>query len=225
MDKPIKITVISPSIRPEGLLITQKCLAEQTFTEFEWLTEIGLKKEHDLNKALNRMLKRAKGELIVILQDYIRVPPNYLQKWWDAFKLHPDTFFTAPVGKVKSLDYKGEVAWDWRAWTEKDQMGDFMPGKWNCWEIDSGAAPLAALKKIGGFDEELDRYWSCDNLNVGCRAEIEGYKFLNYFKNPAVAFDHDAFMPHPFRAKFNPQFNHERMESFRNGLKIDYLSL
>ncbi len=218
-----KISVVTPSIRPDGLNITQKCLAGQTFKEFEWLVEIGLKNEHDLNKAFNKMLKRAKGELIVFLEDYTAVPPDYLQKWWDAYQKHPDTFMTAPLGKVSNLDYQPPANWDWRAWKHKEGDGDFIPCNWDTWEIDNGAAPLKCLQNIGGFDEELDKHWSCDNLNAGCRAELAGYKFLNYFGNPAIAYDHDAFMPHPFRANFKPIFNNMRMDEFRNGLKIDYL--
>jgi hypothetical protein len=73
----MKISVLTPSIRPQGLAITQQCLTEQTFTDFEWLTEIGLpNRGHDLNSAYNRMLKRANGELVVSLQDYIKVRPE-----------------------------------------------------------------------------------------------------------------------------------------------------
>jgi hypothetical protein len=219
----MKISVITPTIRPEGLNIIQSSLANQTFKDFEWLVEVGLKTEHDLNKAFNKMIKRAKGELLVFLEDYTKVPPDYLQKWWDAYQKYPDTFFTAPLGKVDNLEYKPPARWDWRAWKHKESDGDFIDGKWDCWEIDNGACPKACLYAIGGFDEELDAFWSCDNLNVGCRADIARYKFLNYFGNPAIAYDHDAFMPHPFRERFKPIFNNERMKEFRNGLKIDYL--
>ena len=220
----MKISVVTPSIRPAGLKITQECLAQQTFRDFEWLVEIGkIHEGHDLNAAYNKMLRRAKGELIVSLQDFIKVKPDYLQKFWDVYQKHPDTFFTAPVGKVDNLNYEGSVKWDWRAWTNGEDKTDFMPAKWDCWEIDSGAAPLKCLKEIGGFDEELDHHWSCDNVNVGCRADLAGYKFMNVFSNPALAFDHDAFMEHPYRSKFKPIFNNMRMDEFRQGLKINYL--
>jgi hypothetical protein len=198
-------------------------LKAQTFQDFEWLVDIGLGR-HDLNASYNRMLKRAKGQLIVSMQDWIKAPPDYLQKFWDAHCAHPDTFFTAPVGKVDDILDIGEAPrWDWRAWTEKE-ITDVMPGRWDCWEIDSGAAPLAALKAIGGFDEELDKFWSSDNVNVGCRAELAGYKFLNLFSNPVVVWDHDKFTKHPHRENFKPSFNEERMMLFRQGWTIDYIS-
>lgn len=144
----VKISVLTPSVRPVGLEIVRKGLMEQTFQDFEWLVEIGTG-EHDLNKAYNRMLRRAEGELFVSLQDFIKIPPDYLQKFWDAYQENPDTFFTAPVGKVDDIEYKGDVRWDWRAWTNGEKDPKVMPGKWDCWEIDSGACPMKPLKRWG----------------------------------------------------------------------------
>lgn len=217
---PVKISVITVSIRPKGLEITQKSLLEQNFPfdEFEWLQEISIppKCNYDINKAYNRALRRAKGELIVSLQDYIKVTPDYLEKFWKAYQENPKTFFTAPVGKVKNEDYSGSPIWDWRAYAKTEP-------NWKCWEIDSGSAPLVALKEIGGFDETLDGGWSCDNLNVMYRAYLAGYKVMNVWDNPGVAYDHDAFIPNPFRDRFNPKYNNMRMDQFTAGLKIDYL--
>jgi hypothetical protein len=213
-----RITVITCSIRPKGLEITQKCLAEQTFQDFEWIQEISIpEKGHDLNAAYNRALRRAKGELIVSLQDYIKVTPQYLEKMWQAYQENPNTFITAPVGKTDKEDYSGSPRWDWRAYSDAKCI-------WNTWEIDSGAAPLSCLKKIGGFDEELDGSWSADNVSVGWRAHLAGYKFMHLPFNPAVAYDHDAFIEHPFRKSFDPTLNNMRMTLVSIGdIKIDYL--
>lgn len=214
----MRISVITCSIRPDGLSIIQKGLAAQTFTDFEWIVELSIpERGHDLNRAYNRALRRAKGELIVSLQDWIRVTPLYLQRFWDAYRSNPRDFLTAPVGKVPNADFSGQPKWDWRAYS------DAKP-KWMNWEIDSGAAARSALFEIGGFDEELDGHWSCDNLSVGWRAHLAGYGFANVFDNPSVAFDHDAHAPHPFRDAFDPQFNAYRMRKVEMGdLKIDYL--
>lgn len=207
-----KISVLTPSIRPKGLAVTQHTLAAQTFKDFEWLVEIGIpERGHDLNAAYNRMLRRAKGELVIFLQDYIKVEPDFLQKCWKFYKAYPNTFFTMPVGKVK--EWGDEPVWDWRNSPDAKMM-------WTMWEIDCAGAPLALLKAIGGFDEELDAHWSCDNVNVGCRADLAGYKFACFIENEAIAFDHDAAMPHPFRKNFKPDFNNERMDLFRRGLEL-----
>jgi glycosyltransferase involved in cell wall biosynthesis len=204
-----KISVITPSIRPNGLEITQQCLKEQTFQDFEWLVDIGLGNRHDLNQAFNRCLKRAKGDIVVFLQDYIKIEPDALQRVVDTYS---GKFATYPVGKTDKLDYSGNIKWDWR----KHKQGEV---PWNYWEIDFGSAPLQALVDIGGFDEELDKFWSCDNINVGCRADLAGHKF-ECVNIPAIAYDHDAFIEHPFRKNYNPEFSNERLEQFRHGLKL-----
>lgn len=213
----IKISVLTPTIRgKEALQPNAESLAAMTFPpdEVEWLTEESDGTKHDLNAAFNRMLRRAKGELIVFMEDFTKATTNGLIKFWEAYQREPNVFWTAPLGKT--LDWK-EIKWDWRAYA------DAVDTTYNCWEIDWGAAPKKALFEIGGFDEELDKYWSCDNVNVGYRAYLNGYKFKNLFDNPAVAYDHNATIPHPFAKDFNPQFNKERMESFRPGEKLPYL--
>lgn len=213
----MKISVLTPSIRPEGLDVVRKGLLRQTFTEFEWLVEIGLGK-HDLNAAYNRMLRRATGHIVVSLQDYLLIKPDFLQKWWNAHQLYPGAFMTAPVGKVDNLAYANEARWDWRAW-RNDESELVRNCDWNTWEIDNGMAPLAALKEIGGFDEGLDGHWSADNVNVGKRAQLAGYEFKCLFDNPALAYDHDKFMDHPFRTEIDST-NTKRMAMFEGGMKL-----
>lgn len=208
------ISVVTPTIRPVGLTIVQECLARQTHQDFEWLVEVGIPgRGHDLNRAMNRMLRRAKGELIVSIQDWTSIPDNGLEQFWNAYQENPDTFFTAPLGKTS--DWK-EINWDWRASPQATM-------DWMRWEIDYGAAPLSCLKAIGGFDEELDQYWSFDNVNVGFRADQAGYKFKCLTDNKAVAYDHDAHTKHPFRENYNPDFHNQRLDEFRRGLKLNYV--
>lgn len=218
----MKISVLTPSIRPLGLEIIRTGLLKQTLPpdSFEWLTEIGLGK-HDLNQAYNRMLRRAKGELIVSLQDYVLIRPDFLEKWWDAFQENPTSFMTAPVGKVDKT-YSSKPVWDWRAY-RNDETATIRPCEWNCWEIDNGAAPLKALKEIGGFDEALDGIWSGDNVNVGCRAQLAGYDFKCLFDNPVLVYDHDADMPHPYRDTFDGTLNTKRMAMFKGGMTLPKL--
>lgn len=212
--KPL-ISVLTPSIRPAGLEIVQQCLKSQSFKDFEWLTEVGLGAKHDLNAAYNRMLKRAKGELIVFYQDYIKVPNDFLL----MVRTHIDmltTCYTFPVGKIETLDYSGDATWDWRHEESREI-------KWMEWEIDLACAPRQMLLKTGGFDEALDAYWSFDNVNIALRLAFEACKFYNSTATHGIAYDHDAHMPHPFRAKRNSQFHNQRLDEIRMGLKIDHV--
>lgn len=213
----IKISVLTPTIRGvKGLQPNKESLATMTFPpeDFEWLIEEGDGTTHDLNAAFNRMLKKAKGELIVFMEDYTKATTNGLIKFWEAYQKEPNVLWTAPLGKTE--DWKN-VQWDWRSYADLSEI------TYDRWEIDWGAAPKKILFEVGGFDEELDKYWSCDNVNVGYRAYLHGYKFKNLSDNPAIAFNHNAHMPHPFIKHYNPEFNKSRMNSFRIGEKLPYL--
>lgn len=207
-----KITVITTSIRPHGLAITQECLKRQTFQDFEWLVELGTGLQHDLNASYNRALRRAKGELVISLQDYIKIPDDGLEKFWNAYQENKNMFFTAPVGKCATEEYENPK-YDWRNFRLNEEIN------YSECEMDWGAFPLSIAKEIGGFDEALDAYWSSDNVNFCYRAKLHGVLFKN-IENNAQAYDHDANIKHPFREKFNPNFNNERMKEFDRGLKL-----
>lgn len=221
----MKISVISPSIRPEGLKILQQCLEEQTLptNEFEWHVDLGLKRKgHDLNAAFNRMIKRSKGDLIVFYEDYTKIMPDGLERFWKAYQDNPNTLFTAPLGKVDN--YGDSPRWDWRATKQNRSQIDYTDCLWRTCELDWGAIPKSILYDIGGFDEELDKNWSMDNVSVGLRADALGYKFKCVFTNPAVAIDHDKIMAHPFRERWNPQSSNLMMQRYSLlNYKLPYL--
>ena len=196
----ILVSVVSPSIRPEGLKSLQECLQRQTFKSFEWLTEVGLPNKSDLNAALNRMARRAKGECLIFLQDFLTIPDDGLAKFYNAWKFK-DAFYTASVN------------FDWR----NEKIGECT---WLEWEIDWGACGREALIKIGGFDETLDQYWGFDNVNAGLRADMAGYKVIS-IKNPAIAVWHPEA---PMKKNRNPEYHNLRLDEIRRGLKIDYLT-
>ncbi len=207
-----KISVITTSIRPNGLQRVREGLLAQTFTEFEWLVELNWTNQVDFNRACNRAIKRAQGHLIVFLQDYIKPNEDGLKAFYEVNDY--TTFLTAPVGKIvrDSEDVLGipHIDWDWRR--DREVECD-----WSEWEIDWGAAPRKALIDIGGFDEALDQYWGFDNVNVGLRAERAGYTFRCLPDNDAVAVDHELIEPHPFRRLRNPEFHNQRLDEIRRG--------
>jgi len=189
-----KITILTPSVRPEYLDITQRALEEQTFQDFEWLVEVGLKTRHDLCQSLNRMLCRASGELVVMLQDCIKPEITGLARFWELYQNNPKAFVTAPLGKV--LKWEDTPNWDWRKKPENIYIEPHM------WEADWASAPLQAFKDIGGYDENYDDGWSWENVELAWRAKFAGYTFLVDPDNPAVALDHDNLSENPFRNKF-----------------------
>lgn len=212
-----KISVITPTIRgEEGLYLPRESLSKQTFRDFEWLFETHNPEEPpDFNQSMNRMIKKSQGELLVFLQDFITINKHGLEYFWQAYQKHPEAFFTAPVGKTLDGDH---VEWEWRAYRSNDEDLEFVE-----WEIDWGSAPKKLLKEIGGFDEELDKYWGFDNVNVGERINMAGFKIKNLLHNKAIALDHNKFIQHPYQKLRNPDFHNSRLQDIRMGLKINYL--
>lgn len=204
-----KISVITTTIRPEGLKQVRNALLKQSFKDFEWIVEVNWTGEVDFNASMNRALKRAQGELVVSIQDFITPPEDGLQQFWDAYQKQP-AFYTAPVGQT--LDGK-TAEWDWRYERKADDICN-----WQEWEIDYGSAPTKALLDIGGFDEELDKAWGFDNVNVGLRAHNAGHKFYNLPNNKAIALKHDDLMEHPFRKLRDPVLHNKRLDDIRKGL-------
>lgn len=211
------ISILTPSIRPKGLAIVQKCLAEQTCQDFEWLVEMGIPTRGcDLSRAFNRMIRRAKGEWIAILQDYTKIKPDGLERFLEI--ADPKKLYTGAVGKT--LDWKN-VKWDWR------KSGKFREIEYRHWEIDWGFAPLQAFKDVGGFEEEYDQFWSIENVEVAFRMSKLGYKFYVMPDNKAIHYDHDKVFKHPFREKYNPMFHSARIQDIEMGnkpIKLDYLT-
>lgn len=208
------ISVLTPSIRPEFLDITQECLEQQTFTDFEWLVDVGLRnKGFQLPADLNKLLKRAKGERVVMLQDCICIEPDTLGR---IDKLSND-FWTFPVGQV--MNFKEEPAWDWR----KHKDGKITP---NLWEADFASAPLKAFYDIGGYDEAFCDGWSWENVEVAWRAAAAGYEFYSEPTITGVALSHDKIKENPFRNKKpNNDWRAEetRHKASRGNYRLDYM--
>lgn len=186
----MKISVITPSIRPSYLDITQKCLEAQTFQYFEWLVEIGRPSQgFTLPSDFNKMLRRATGDIVVVLQDCIVIPSDALASIVSLD--HANTAYTYAVIK------EGKA--DWRA-TRLKAIGDdnITP---NMWEIDLASAPLSLFKDVGGFDEDFNNGWSWENVEIAWRAAAAHYRFKLSNITEGHAIDHDAKEPHPFRNK------------------------
>ena len=216
-----QISILSPTIRGlQALRPIEQSLRDQTLQSFEWLIEIGDGRTHSLNRDFNAMLRRARGELVVFVEDFLWFPQDGLQKFYDAYKASPRYFFTAPVPKAQSYNdlgkqmrWCGQVVEEWRS--ARGGMID-----WRHFEIDWGAAPLQALKDLGGFDEYMDEAWSNDSSNLAFRAHLAGWLFWNLKDNPAMGLNHDAIWAHPFRHKHDPERADRRNTEFEKGLKL-----
>lgn len=213
----MRASIITPTIRGiEGLYRPAFGLMNQTFKDFEWLYEIHNPQDPpDLNACLNRLIKRSKGDIIIFLQDYILPSPRGIQQFLEAIEFE-EAFYTAPVGKIQADE---TIEYDWRRHRKTDETLNFME-----WEIDWAAAPRYALEKVGGFDEELDKYWGFDNVNIGSRVEAAGFKIKCLPENTAIAVDHNKIIEHPYQKLRNPDFHNMRLGQIMRGeVEVKYL--
>jgi hypothetical protein len=208
------LSLVVPSIRPEYLYITQEALEKQTFTDFEVLVEMGLRNRgFTLPTDLNKMLRRAKGERIVMLQDCITIEPDALERINNL----PNEMYTFPVGQV--MKFGDAPQWDWR----KETTGE-VPA--HAWEADFACGPTQAFFDVGGYDEVFCNGWSWDNVEIGWRIAATGRKILCDPSICGVALKHDSLREHPFRNKLvnnDKRAEETRRKASRGEYKLDYL--
>lgn len=194
----MKISVITPSIRSEGLDVTQRALKKQTFQDFEWIPKYSEPGDvPDLCKSMNEGLQEATGDVLVFLQDFIVPEPTALERIWKQHRMDPDSAYTYPVGKVMALGDK-DIRWDWRMFREVGQ-----PMAYYEWEIDFGSIVREKVMEVGGFDEDYDSGFGWENVDLAYRMFLRGQTFRVQPEIKAVAIDHDALMPHPYKHKPN----------------------
>lgn len=160
---------------------------------------------------LNKLLKRAKGERIVMLQDCIHIDEFTLE---DINNL-PNKFYTFPVGKQRGES----VHWDWRVMNN----GKVTP---NMWEADFACGPLQGFYDVGGYDEDFNNGWSWENVEIAWRLQAAGYKFYCEPSITGVAIDHDKEIEHPFRDKLennDKRAEATRARASRGDFKLSYL--
>jgi len=188
-----QISVITPSVRPEGLKLVEKALRRQTFKDFEWIIvssflpvtllevrwlEEPEKKKDDLwvlNKAYNTAIQEARSDLIVSWQDYTYAKPDTLEKFWFHYQQDPKKLITAVGNKYSDETFTVQT---WKDPRERDDQGTFYPCYWNDIEWNLCSVPKQAVLDVGGFDEEMDKYYGLDGFNVLNRIQdVGGYDF------------------------------------------------
>lgn len=175
----MRISVITPTVRLEGIKLVEKALDRQEFRDFEWIVQKGtsVKKSNcwSLNHDYNLALKKAKGELIVSWQDFTYAKPDTLSKFWFHFTQEPKTLVTGVGNKYK--DDKFNVL-TWKDPRQRTDQGTYYPCYWNDIEWNLCSCPIEALRAVGGFMEDLDKYYGLDAYCVDERInEIGGYDF------------------------------------------------
>jgi len=193
MSVEMNISVITPSVRKEGLDIVAECLRKQTFDEWEWLVCSPFKPPqpalwipepkkrpgdyYNLNKAWNAMFKHSVGYLIVSIVDLLWFPPDTLERLWNHFLNSPKTCVGAIGHQYKEIiDGKPEgIVWqDPRARTDQGSFWEIKPIDL---ELCVASLPRKGVLEVGGVDPEWDKYCALSEKEMLIRMDKLGYRF------------------------------------------------
>lgn len=203
----MKISVITPTIRKEGLKLVWQALSNQDFEDWEWLIcskfdpcipiATWVKDDFEggfwsLNRAYNKLFKEAKGELIVSWQDNIWVKPDGLQKFWDAYQ-ETKGIISGVGDQYDQLDEYGKPTHKiWADPRKHNKFGTFYESVYSDAEWNWCAIPKQAILDIGGMDEELDLLgYGGDQLQICERLNEAGAHFYLDQSNESFTLRHD----------------------------------
>lgn len=189
----MKVTVITPTIRKEGLSVLEHALKNQTYKEFEWL--IGSPFDPripsaqwipdkftegywTLNRIYNSLFLVAQGELIITLQDWIWILPDGIEKFVEAYKTTKGVISGVGDQYERIGKYGKPEVKIWSDPRKNTNNGSFYECYPNDAEWNWCAIPKQAIIDIGGMDEQLDFLgYGGDQLQAVERMDACGWKF------------------------------------------------
>jgi hypothetical protein len=206
----VKISVITPTIRLEGLRLIENALVRQNIdVDFEWLVcskkmpsdyivadyDVGWMRDYHqggvwtLNRAYNELISKAKGDLIVSWQDYTYADHDCLQKFWDIYEADNNAIVSAVGNKYSDDSWTNKV---WQDPRERSDFGTFYECNPADIEWNLCSVPKKAMFDIGGFDEEMDFLgYGMDGYAVNYRIDTLGeYKFYLDQTNKSYSLEH-----------------------------------
>ena len=192
------ISVITPTTRPEGIDIIERCLSRQTYKDFEWIV-ICPKDKHpliaakpnilladppkkaddfwSLCKAWNLGYATASGELVVNIQDMVWFPPDMLEKFWTHYEQSPNALVTATGDQYDEVDDRGVPKHCvWNDPRKRLDQGTFYPVNFPDMEMVICSIPAQAIYDCGGLDEEYDKGPGCQEKEMCMRLVNLGYE-------------------------------------------------
>lgn len=122
-------------------------------------------KPSNLNASLNEGLRQIDSDYVIFYQDFIELQEDCFEK---LLSLADEKTFVTTC----TPNYDGS---DDSRYTGVDLPRTCRPEEW---EANVAIAPMAFLKELGGFEEELDWGWSWDNVHLAKRAAMLGAKFI-----------------------------------------------
>lgn len=190
-----RVSVITPSVRPESLEIVRRALNNQEFKDFEWLIGSSFDPEiaearwikddfsggfWSLNRIYNRLIKNSHGDIIVTWQDWIYADQDALKKFVEVInKTNYKSLIASSGHQYARLNKYGKP--ELKIWEDPRRnlsVGSFYEIFPQDFEWNFGAIPKKALIDVGGFCEDLDfSGYGMDGYQVNERLDLIGYKF------------------------------------------------
>lgn len=199
-----RISVVTASVRPEGLGMVNACLTKQTNQDFEWLIAMPEamlpairvtndktrviaeppKRDKDfyrLNGAWNALVREAKGELLVFCVDWIWFESDALERFWERYQEKTHVGVTS-IGHHYRRVVRGRPEVLWQMDTRPAQLADIPVDTWEgypptMWENAFCSLPKKGVIEAGGFDEDFDRVAGNSEKEMAQRMYRCGYRF------------------------------------------------
>jgi glycosyltransferase involved in cell wall biosynthesis len=121
----------------------------------------------NINKAYNDCLDKVEGELIVFLQDFIWIPANGLQRFWDDYQIYPEALITG-VGHKAVNGIIGISEVDDRMFGEPG----LHEGTFSHYELNWASCPTKLAPR---FDEDMDKNYGGENQVFAIKANADIY--------------------------------------------------
>lgn len=199
-----KISIITPTTRPTGLIMPSRCLSRQTIQDYEWLIAAPAetaekirpadtrtrvfadppRREGDfyrLNGAWNDLIRQAKGELLIFMVDHIWFEPTAIEQFWAHYQDNPMRGVSSIGHHYDTIVYdRPEVLW---AFDERPTRLDARGGdRWAInamgMELAFACLPKEPLLAVGGFDEGYDKGFGMSEYEACLRMSKLGVTYI-----------------------------------------------
>lgn len=212
------MSILLPSVRPNGIPMVDHCLSKQTFQDWELIVAMPErllpclkinkpnirviaeppKREGDfyrLNGAWNRLIAEAQADLLVFCVDWIWFEPDALERFADSYALDPKvgvSSFGDHYCQLHQTTGRPEVL---TVEEKRLEMLARIGHKWEMfppvlWEAAMCSMSKSEILKVGGFDEDYDRGAGNSEKELAYRMYANGYRFAIDPKIPIRIWQH-----------------------------------
>ncbi len=200
----MRISVTTPTVRPELIDIVKRSLDRQTLKDFQWLLgvpedkvdEFARKIEgssflyqvsaepekregdfYNLNKCWNMLFGQAEGELVVNIVDGLWFPPDTLAKLWMHYEANQKACVTCVGNQYETIENGKPEGLLWRDPRKRADFGSFYEVSPREMELCIASLPREGIYKVGGVDEKYDKVAALSEKEMCWRMDKAGYKF------------------------------------------------